>query len=64
LAGLRFGCGAEQLNRKRQERGAPSVGQETEVADAHKTFGAQMRQEAAQELDPTIFASLLAGEIT
>ncbi len=28
---------------------AASVGQETEVADAHKTFGEQVQQEAAQE---------------
>jgi hypothetical protein len=50
LFGLRFLCHAQQLKAKRQEGGASSVGQETEVADAHEAFGKQVQQEAAQEL--------------
>src|SRR5579863_5781803 len=33
-----------------QQGGAPSVGQEAEVADANKALGEQMQEEAAQEL--------------
>jgi hypothetical protein len=50
LVGLRLLCCAEQLKAERQERGASSVGQETEVTDAHKAFGEQVQPEAAQEL--------------
>ena len=49
LIGLRFLCRAEQVKAKRQESGASPVGQETKVADAHKTFGEQVQEEAAQE---------------
>ena len=48
LLGLR--CGTEQLEAKWQGGGTFAVGQEAEVTDAHKTFGEQMQQEAAQEL--------------
>ena len=34
----RFLCRTQQLEAKRQKRGAPTVGQEAEVADAHETF--------------------------
>ena len=50
LIGPRFPCFAEQLKAKWQEGGASSVGQETEVADAHETFGKQVQQETGQEL--------------
>src|ERR1700730_2849568 len=50
LFGMRFLCRAQQLKAKGQGRGAPPVGQEAEVADAYKTFGEQVQQEAAQEL--------------
>ena len=43
-------CGAKQVKAKRQEFRASAVGQETEVADTHETFGEQVPQEAAQEL--------------
>jgi hypothetical protein len=33
-----------------QQGGAPSVGEETEVANADEALGEQMQQEAAQEL--------------
>jgi hypothetical protein len=33
-----------------QQGGAPSVGQEAEVADANKALGEQMQEEAVQEL--------------
>jgi hypothetical protein len=45
--GLRFLCGAEQLKAKRQQSGASA---ETEVGDAHETFGKHVQQEAALEL--------------
>jgi hypothetical protein len=35
---------------KRQEGGAPAVGEETEVADTHEAFGKNVQQEASQEL--------------
>ena len=38
LFGLRLLCCAEQLKAKRQGRGTPTVGQETEVTDAHEAF--------------------------
>ena len=38
------------MKAKWQERGAPAIGEESEVPDAHETFGEQMQQEAAQEL--------------
>jgi hypothetical protein len=38
------------LPAKRQQSGAPLVGQETEVADANEAFGEQVQQETAQEL--------------
>src|SRR5713226_2487429 len=34
---------------KGQKRGAPAVGEEAEVSDAHETFGKHVQQEAAQE---------------
>jgi hypothetical protein len=40
----------EQSETECQEFRSPSVGEETEVADAHETAGEQMEQEAAQEL--------------
>ena len=41
---------AEYLPAKRQQSGAPPVGQEAEVADANETFGEQVPQETAQKL--------------
>jgi hypothetical protein len=38
------------LKAKRQEGGAPPVGEEAEVANADKAFGKDMQEEAAQEL--------------
>jgi hypothetical protein len=35
-----------------QQGGAPSVGEKAEVADADKTLGEQVKEEAAQELIP------------
>src|SRR5260370_25892786 len=34
---------------KGQKRGAPAVGEEAEVSDAHETFGKHVQEEAAQE---------------
>src|SRR5260370_20602157 len=34
---------------KGQKRGAPAVGEEAEVSDAHETFGKHVQQEATQE---------------
>ena len=48
--GLRWREQAEHFEAKRQEHGAPPVGQEAEVADADEAFGEQVQQEAAQEL--------------
>jgi hypothetical protein len=39
----------EQVKAKRQESGAPAVGQEAEVADAHETFGKHVPQKSTQE---------------
>ena len=50
LYGLWCWCRAEQLKAEWQGRGAPAVGQEAEVADAHETFREQVQKEAAQEL--------------
>jgi hypothetical protein len=41
---------AECLPAKRQQSGAPPVGEETEVADANEAFGEQVQQETAQKL--------------
>jgi hypothetical protein len=38
------------LQAKRQESGAPPVGEEAKVADADEAFGQQVQEEAAQEL--------------
>jgi len=38
------------LEAERQGGGTLAVGQKTEVADAHETFGEQMQQETAQEV--------------
>jgi hypothetical protein len=38
------------LKAKRQESGAPAVGEEAKVANADKAFGKQVQQETAQEL--------------
>ena len=38
------------MEAKWQERGASPVGEESEVANAHETFGKHVQQEAAQEL--------------
>ena len=38
------------LETERQGGGTLAVGQKTEVADAHETFGEQMQQETAQEV--------------
>ena len=37
------------MKAKRQERGAPAVGEEAEVPNAHETFGKHVQEEAAQE---------------
>ena len=37
------------MKAKWQERGAPAVGEESEVANAHEAFRKQVQQEAAQE---------------
>ncbi len=47
--GLRWNC-VECLEAKWQQSGAAPVGEEAEVADAHKAFGEQVQQEATQEL--------------
>ena len=49
MFGLRFLRCAEQVKAKRQERGAPPVGEEAEVPNAHETFRKQVQQEPAQE---------------
>ena len=41
---------AEQLKAKRQESGAPAIGQETEIADADEAFRKHVQQEAAEEV--------------
>jgi len=38
------------LKAKRQESGAPPVGDEAKVANADKAFGKHMQEEAAHEL--------------
>src|ERR1700716_4119517 len=48
--GLALWCRTEQLKAKWQSDGTFTIGQESEVSDAHETFGQQMQQEAAQEL--------------
>ena len=48
--GLRWLYSSESLKAKRQEGGAPPVGQEAKVANADKAFGKDMQKEAAQEL--------------
>ena len=48
--GVRWLYCAEYLKAKRQESGAPPVGEEAKVANADKAYGKQMQQEAAQEL--------------
>jgi len=47
---LRWRHGTEKLKAKRQEGGAPAVGEEAEVADADEALGEQVQQEAAEEL--------------
>ena len=37
------------MKAKWQKRGAPAVGEESEVADAYKAFGKHVQEEAAQE---------------
>ena len=50
LFGERFwGC-AQQLQAKRQKSGAPTVGQKTEMSDAHEALRQDVQQEALQEL--------------
>ena len=39
---LRWRYGSEELKAKRQESGAPPVGEEAKVANADKAFGKQM----------------------
>jgi hypothetical protein len=46
---LRFLYRAEQVKAKRQEGGAPPVGQEAEVSDAHETLRKQVQQKSPQE---------------
>ena len=48
--GVRWRYGCEQLKAKRQESGAPPVGEEAKVANADKAFGKHMQEETAQEL--------------
>ena len=48
--GRRWRYCAEELQAKRQESGAPPVGEEAKVADADEAFGQQVQEEAAQEL--------------
>src|ERR1039458_813622 len=48
--GWRWRYCAEELQAKRQESGAPPVGEEAKVADADEAFGQQVQEEAAQEL--------------
>src|SRR5713101_2676087 len=38
------------MKAKRQQRGAPAVGEEAKVSDADEAFGEQVQQESAQEL--------------
>ena len=45
--GLRWRFWVEELKAKRQESGAPAVGEEAEVADADEAFGQQVQEEAA-----------------
>ena len=49
MLGLWFLRCAERVKAKRQESGAPPVGEEAEVPNAHETFGKQMQQEPLQE---------------
>ena len=44
-----WGC-AQQLQAKRQKSGAPTVGQKTEMSDAHEALRQDVQQEALQEL--------------
>ena len=48
--GARWLVCVESLKAKRQESGAPAVGEEAKVANANEAFGQQVQQEAAQEL--------------
>ena len=48
--GLRWLYCVEYLKAKRQESGAPPVGEEAKVANADEAFGQQVQQEASQEL--------------
>ena len=47
---LLFWRSPQCLEAKRQGGGTLAVGQKTEVADAHETFGQQVQQETAQEV--------------
>ncbi len=46
---LCLGSRAEQMKAKWQERGAPAVGKEAEVPDAHEAFRKHVQQKSAQE---------------
>ena len=46
---LALRCRAEQVKAKRQQRGAPPVGQKAEVPNTDEAFGKHVQQEAAQE---------------
>ena len=48
--GLRLLHRTEQMKAKRQKCGAPPVGEESEVPNAHEAFRKYVQQEAAQEL--------------
>jgi hypothetical protein len=50
-----------------QQVGTPSVGEETEVADANKAFGEQVKQKATQKLiarDGHHFLPMVVGRVT
>ncbi len=59
--------GVESSEAQRQEGGAPSVGEEAEVADADKALGEQVKQEATQKLiarDGHHFLPIAIGRVT
>ena len=50
-----------------QQGGAPSIGEEAEVADADKALGEQVKQEATQKLivrDGHHFLPIVVGRVT
>lgn len=63
--GLRWNC-IESSEAPRQQSGAPSIGEEAEVADADEALGEQVKQEATQKLivrDGHHFLPIVVGRV-